>query len=126
MDAQASFDALTTYATVVTVAFLGALFFLIAYRLLTGQINTRGLLADKVGGGISPARVQLMALSLSGAFYYLMSVVEMVQSGPRPNLTLPAPSTELLALVLGSNTVYVTAKATSSARVLAHIRSFFR
>lgn len=123
-DTAASFQILFTYTLIVVVGLLGALFLLIVYRLFTGAINTRGLLEDKTVGGPSPARVQLCLLSLGGAFYYLMMVVDAVQAGASD--TLPTPPKELLALVLGSNTVYVAAKATSAARLFSHVISSFR
>ncbi len=125
MSAPESFAMLFSYTRFVVVLFLGGLFFLIAFRLVSGAINSRGLLYDKSLGGLSPARVQLLFLSLSGAFYYLMSVIELVQSGPGGPLSLPAPSNELLALVVGSNTVYLTAKAASATRGRHSFRSLF-
>ncbi|MDQ6622169.1 MAG: hypothetical protein M3Y86_01615 [Verrucomicrobiota bacterium] len=126
MDAATSFKMLSNYATIIVLAMLGTFFCLISYRLFTGAINTKGMLADKSGGGVSPARAQLCLLSIGGAFYYLMMVVEVVQAGATPDLNLPAPPKELLALVLGSNTVYVTAKAASAARRLGGILSSLR
>ena len=117
---------LASYARLVVLSLLGGFFFLIAYRLFTGAINTRGLLVDKTTGGASPARVQLLLLSITGAFYYLMSVVDMLQSYSGGELSLPEPPKELLALVLGSNTIYVTAKASSAARRVSGILSSFR
>jgi hypothetical protein len=129
MDAEANFQLLTGYVTLVAVVVLGGFLLLIGYRMLIGEINTKGLLDDKAEGGPSPARLQLCLLSLGGAFYYLMMVVNMVQahaSLPAGPLSLPEPPKELLALVLGSNTFYVAAKANSTARRLSGILSFFR
>jgi hypothetical protein len=126
MDAGASFDMLFEYTRLVVLSLLGGFFLLIAYRLFTGAINTKGLLMDKAVGGPSPARVQLMLLSMSGAFYYLMRVVDLVQSHGAGELKLPDPPNTLLALVLGSNTVYVTAKASSAARRISNLLATFR
>ena len=126
METDTHFQMLTAYTTVVVVCLLGAFFLLIAYRILTGAINTTGLLIDKTTGGLSPARVQLCLLSLSGAFYYLMTVVDLVQTGTASDLSLPAPPKELLALVLGSNTIYITAKANSAAQQNPKATSAFR
>ncbi len=129
MDAEVNFQLLSGYVTLVTVVVLGGFLLLIAYRILIGEINTKGLLNDKAEGGPSPARLQLCLLSLGGAFYYLMMVVNMVQahaSLTTSPLNLPEPPKELLALVLGSNTFYVAAKANSTARRLSGILSFFR
>ena len=129
MDAEANFQLLCGYVTLVTVSVLGGFLVLIAYRMLIGEINTKGLLDDKAEGGPSPARLQLCLLSLGGAFYYLMMVVNLVQahaSLPAGPLALPEPPKELVALVLGSNTFYVAAKANATARKLSDILSFFR
>jgi hypothetical protein len=126
LDADNSFKVLSGYAQFVVISLLAGFFLLIVYRLFTGAINTKGLLQDKSGGGPSPARVQLCLLSLSGAFYYLMSVIEIVQNAKMSDPVLPAPPKELLALVLGSNTVYVTAKATAAARQVSRVISVFR
>ncbi len=129
MNAEANFQLLTGYVTFVTVVVLGGFLLLIAYRILIGEINTKGLLDDKAEGGPSPARLQLCLLSIGGAFYYLMMVVNMVQSHaslPAGSLNLPEPPKEIIALVLGSNTFYVAAKASSTARRLSGILSFFR
>ncbi len=121
-----AFQYLIGYTKGVVVVFLGALFLLVAYRLLTGAINTRGLLQDKSSGGdISPARVQLLLFSLGGAFFYLMGVVELVQSPASGALSLPEPSQKMLELVLGSNAIYLTAKTAAAARQNG-FRSLFR
>jgi len=126
ISAAASFHLLSQYATVVTVSLLTAFSLLIAYRLFTGAINTTGLIDDKTTGGPSPARVQLLLLSIGGAFYYLFMVVDVVQSNTAQPLTLPDPPNELLAVVIGSNTVYITAKATAAARRISGLLSGFR
>lgn len=120
MIAAESFKMLSAYTTVVVISLLGGFLLLISYRLLTGQINTRGLLDDKASGDASPARAQLCLLSIGGAFYYLMMVVDSVQTGGA-HLSLPPPPKELLALVLGSNAVYITAKAATVARLISNL-----
>lgn len=53
---------------------LGGLALIVAYKMLTGGINMEGLLDDKKDkqtAGFSPARVQLLILTLLGAGYYL-------------------------------------------------------
>lgn len=76
---------------------------IIAYRLLTGQINTRGLLRDKVGGrAISPGRLQLLIVTLLILSYYVMEVLETKKF---PNM----PQSFVLALG-GSNLFYLGGK----------------
>ena len=87
------------------IVFLGALAFSIAVQLLTGMINTRGLLRDKVDGRISPGRAQLLLLSITGAGLYLLNVLSQECVGELP----PLPK-ELLLLVGGSNAFYLGGK----------------
>lgn len=82
---------------------LTALAVIIAYRLLTGQINTRGLLRDKVGGrAISPGRLQLLIVTLFIIGYYVMEVLETKKF---PNM----PQSFVLVLG-GSNLFYLGGK----------------
>lgn len=89
--------------------FLGALAAIISYRLLTGQINTKGLLYGTKKGGakyFSPERVQLLLFTLGTAMFYLNNVIEHRNSG-----VLPDVSHETLALLGGSHAIYLTGKA---------------
>lgn len=89
--------------------FLGALAAMISYRLLTGQINTKGLLYGTKKGGakyFSPERVQLLLFTLGTAMFYLNNVIEHRTSG-----VLPDVSKETLALLGGSHAIYLTGKA---------------
>ena len=91
--------------------FIGSLVLLVVYKMLTGKINTTGLLHDKKDkqtAGFSPARVQLLILTLFGAGYYLLLTV----NNGYPT-EFPEVPQELLALVGGSNLVYLGAKARS-------------
>ena len=88
--------------------FLFGLAALVFYRLVTGGINLSGLLyqVDPVTGvrGFSPARVQLLVVTLLGAGYYVIQVA----SDPSH---LPDIPTELLALQGGSGVLYLGFKA---------------
>ncbi len=90
---------------------LGSLALIVGYQMLTGKINTTGLLDDKTDkqtAGFSPARVQLLILTLFGAGYYLLLTVK--DGYPTE---LPEIPQELLALVGGGNLVYLGAKVRS-------------
>lgn len=105
---------MVTLARVVTFelwAFVGGLAFIVAFQLLTGQINTRGLLSDKSGqANISPSRVQLLTFTLAGAAYYFFHIVDQARIDPT---RLPDVPNELLLLLGGSHLIYLGAKAAS-------------
>ena len=99
-----------------SVALLAAIILSVAYRLLTGSINTTGLLQTKnPAGGISPARVQLLMLTGSVALYYLLLVLQTLKTQSQP-LKLPELPSELLFVLGGSHTLYLGSKSASTAR----------
>jgi hypothetical protein len=80
---------------------------LVAYQMLTGRINTSGLLDDKLTGRrFSPERLQLLIITVGGALFYLVQVIH--SSGSLP----PLPH-ELLLVLGGSNALYLGAKTAS-------------
>lgn len=79
---------------------------IIAFQLITGRIETKGLLADKSTGNLSPARIQLLVLTLTGAFFYLFKVIQNTELTKFPNFPK-----ELLYLIGGSNFIYIGIKA---------------
>jgi len=95
--------------------FLGGLAAIIAFRLLTGGINTRYLLYGKTKTGsryFSPERVQLLLFTLGTAMFYLLQVINSLKTAtkgvPQP---LPDISNETLALLGGSHMLYLGGKA---------------
>ena len=83
-----------------------ALAAIVAYRMITQQINVTGLLMDKTGGRIiSPARVQMLMVSVSLAAYYLMLVLETKDKGRLPDLP-----NEYVAAFGASHGVYLLGK----------------
>lgn len=89
--------------------FLAGLAGIVAYGLLTGQINTRYLLYGIQKDGtryFSTERVQLLLFTLGTAMFYLNDVVQNRGSG-----VLPDVSTETLALLGGSHAIYLGGKA---------------
>jgi hypothetical protein len=89
--------------------FVGGLAAIIAYRLLTGQINTTGLLYGTKKDGtkyFSPERLQLMIFTLGVAMFYLNNVTQNRTSG-----VLPDVPKEILALLGGSHAIYLGGKA---------------
>ena len=90
--------------------FLLALAGIIAFQILTGDINTKGLLcrnskAMKKSGPISPARVQLLISTLGMAFYYLGQVMG------NPTHGLPDVPASWPAVLGGSHAIYLGGKA---------------
>lgn len=93
--------------------FVLALAGLIGIKLLTGEINTSGLLHGRIHGRrreqdryFSPERVQLLVFTLGAALYYLNSVL----SNPHPGVFPQIPAT-WPAIIGGSNAVYLGGKA---------------
>ena len=78
----------------------------LTYRLLTGRINTRGLLQDKMTGrAFSPGRLQMLIVTIGGALYYLVLVL----SNPRVG-EFPEVPKELLVALGGSHAFYLGGK----------------
>jgi len=93
--------------------FILALAGLIALKLLTGEINTSGLLYGRISGRkrgqdqyFSPERVQLLVLTVGAAFYYLSLVLNNAEPGAFPPIPDSWP-----AVMGGSNAIYLGGKA---------------
>ena len=79
---------------------------IVSYRMVTGTINTNGLLQAKGGGsGFSPVRLQLPVSTLAFAFYYIGQVLSNSRTG-----NFPAVPTEMLLLLGGSHLFYLGSK----------------
>jgi hypothetical protein len=86
--------------------FLFALAAVVAYQILTRQINTVGLLSSKDGSGqTSPERIQLLLATLATAATYLGEALKST------NGTLPDVSNNWLYLMGGSSGIYAVRKA---------------
>jgi hypothetical protein len=85
-------------------AWPAALILVIGYKILTRQINARGMLSDKETKQLSPTRVQLLVLSVFSMFYYLVQVAQNPTQFPQ----IPE---ELILLLGGSNVAYLGSKA---------------
>jgi hypothetical protein len=97
-------DALSTVLYYEMFFVLTALAATVAYRLLTGRINTAGLLRDKVSGrAISPGRLQLLVVTLVVAVYFVAQVVEIRR--------LPVVPREFMLGLGGSHLIYLGGKA---------------
>jgi len=82
---------------------------LISLRIVTGEINTRGLLHTKSPTGdheLSPARVQLLLFTLATAGNYLTDALNSPVSGKLPDVP-----EALLATLGGSHLLYLGSKA---------------
>ncbi len=87
---------------------LGALALIVGYKMLTGRINTSGLLEDKERRSLSPSRIQLLLFTFVGAGAYLAAVPEMFDAAAPK---LPEVPAELLVLLGGSQVVYLGGKS---------------
>ena len=102
----------------------------VVYRLLTGGIRTAGLLRDKATGQVSPARIQLLVLTLVGAGTYLGLVLEGLQHAASEaalgrELSLPSPPQELFWLLGGSQAIYLGAKSAAQLPFLNVLKGLF-
>jgi len=89
--------------------FLGGLAAIIAYRMLTGAINTKYLFYGTQKDGtkyFSPERVQLLLFTLGTAMFYLSDVMQ-----KRNSRMLPDIPAQTLALLGGSHAIYLGGKA---------------
>ncbi len=88
------------------VGFLFALAVVVAFQLLTRQINLRGVFHRKDGSGqTSPERVQLLLATIAAASHYLTQVAQ------APPGTMPDIDNNWLYLMGGSSSIYVLHKA---------------
>jgi hypothetical protein len=86
--------------------FLAALAAIVAYQLITGQIKTAGLISDKSQGGngsVSPARVQLLLLTLGFGFYLLAQLME--------HRAFPTIDMTWILILGGSHSVFLGSKS---------------
>ena len=95
-------------------AFVLVLAGLIVIKLLTGEINTIGLLYGRISSRatdtrgnqyFSPERVQLLLFTIGAGFYYL----QLVLNNPNPG-ALPGIPEAWLGVVGGSNVIYLAGK----------------
>ena len=105
-----------TVLKISSIGFLSGLGFVIGFQLMTGSINTRGLLTDKVTGTFSPGRLQLIFFTIAGMSYYLYHVVQAGKFVPLDN--------ELLMTLGGSSTVYIGAKTYSAFRHITKVSQY--
>ncbi len=87
------------------IVFLALLALTVAFMLLTRRINLNGLLRDNHDGRLSPGRIQALGITIFGGASYLMLVL----TDPNSK-ALPPVSNELLAIVGGSHSLYLTGK----------------
>jgi hypothetical protein len=99
---------LTGYCTVGLICGLAAV---VLWKLLTGSISLAGLLDSFDGGkrSSSPGRMQLLLFTLVAAGQYLVAVWKNPVAGSLP----PVPQ-EVLAMVAGSQVLYLGGKTLST------------
>ena len=91
------------------VGFLFALGVVVAYQLLTRQINLQGVFQRKDGSRqTSPERIQLLLSTVAAASHYLTQVAQ------APPGTMPDIDNNWLYLMGGSSGIYVFHKAWST------------
>jgi hypothetical protein len=98
---------LTQVARYATLGLIAGYALLIGWKLYLGEIPLRGLLESGKGRS-SPARLQMLLFTLGVAVQYVASVWK----NPRTD-SLPAISPQVLAILAGSQAVYLGGKALS-------------
>jgi hypothetical protein len=87
-------------------AFLYGLAAIVAFQMLTGRINLKGLFQQKDGSEqTSPERIQLLLATIAAASNYLGEVAKSTSG------TLPDVSNNWLYLMGGSSGIYAVGKA---------------
>lgn len=109
-------QSLTTAVSWLVGLFLAGLATMILIRLLRRQINTRNLFYGRMSDGtpyLSPERVQLMIFTVWIGLFYLLETFEtrVVNVTKETAHTLPDVETQTLAMLGGSQTVYLLGKA---------------
>jgi len=92
-------------ATWLMVAWFGTVAALVLYGLLTGRIDTRGLLSETQTDGTTADRGQLLTLTVGGAGAYVMDALSHVGETSLPEI--PGP---WLAVAGASQIVYLAPK----------------
>jgi hypothetical protein len=99
---------LMTFARYELGSLLAILIGIVAFQMLTGRINTKGIISEKTRtglGDISPARLQLLMFTGAFAFYVLAQVVKFRQ--------FPEIETKWLLILGGSHSVFLGGKGLS-------------
>lgn len=97
---------LVTVLGIEIAVFLTLLMVLLAFQMLTGRINTTGIVADE-SGNYSPGRVQWLTVVVLSALYYLVQLLGL----PPGAHELPEIPPALVLLMGGSSLVYLGGKA---------------
>jgi hypothetical protein len=97
-------------------AFVALLAISVAAMMLFGIIRTKGLLRDKLSGRLSPARIQALVVTFTGAGVYFGKVFR----DPAAE-ALPAADVELLVALGGSQAIYLLGKAGSALNVWSRL-----
>ncbi len=91
------------------------LFVVIAYRMLSGSVNTAGLFRTRGGpgegagaGAVEADRLQLFIAFLLALAFYAKEVIAQAQTGMATGL--PEAPEELIAILTGSNALYLSGK----------------
>jgi hypothetical protein len=103
---------LANLATIVAALLVGGLFGVVVWKITTGEISLAYLLSVKNAAGrweYSPARLQLLLFTLAVAASYLQGVI----ANPK-GASLPDMPPSVLAVLAGSQAVYLGGKAFST------------
>ena len=99
---------LMTFARYELGSLLAILAAVVAFQMLTGRINMRGIISDKTSagrGGTSAARLQLLLFTGAFAFYLLSQIIQLKK--------FPEIETKWLLILGGSHSVFLGSKGLS-------------
>lgn len=96
---------------------MGALFVLVALKFLRGKIIVRGMLQSPKRNSYDPERLALLFATVGIALYYLVSTIGIsmdeltsTAEGGEKVVTMPDIPVEVLYLLFGAQSSYVTGK----------------
>jgi predicted secreted protein len=97
-----------TIVAIALIVWLAAIAAIVGYRMLTGEIETDGLLSSNPDEPIDPERVAMLVGTIAAAAYYAFTALSSLGNGPVTSLPdVPDLTLELLG---GSQILYLTGK----------------
>lgn len=100
------------FLSIISACLIAAFISIVVYQLLIGKISTTGLLTSSVTGQVDPERLQLLIGSFAGAAYYAAISLQQISNQSVQTISLPDVPDFVLALLVGSQSLYLGGKLT--------------